>query len=95
MYYSVVPLKVYIWYMYIDNSFSPSLHVYNYTYMYYVIYVHVAATLCMCYCMYALYIYVCRCGYAPYQVFKRMGIPGPTPLPFLGNFISLNVSHFL
>ena len=28
-----------------------------------------------------------RCGYAPFQVFKRMGVPGPPPLPFLGNYL--------
>ncbi|KAI1884629.1 hypothetical protein AGOR_G00228350 [Albula goreensis] len=26
-------------------------------------------------------------GYAPYGVFKKLGIPGPKPLPFIGNFL--------
>ena len=34
----------------------------------------------------------CRYGYAPYQVFKRMGVPGPTPLPVLGNLPAMLMS---
>ena len=32
---------------------------------------------------------VCRWGYEPFQVFKKMGIPGPPPTPFLGNLVTL------
>ncbi|CAI8009405.1 Cytochrome P450 3A40 [Geodia barretti] len=35
-----------------------------------------------------LYTYY-KWGYEPFQVFKRMGIPGPPPAPFLGNLVTL------
>ena len=37
----------------------------------------------------------CRVAYMPYSVFKKLGIPGPTPRAFLGNatdIVNVNVS---
>ena len=34
----------------------------------------------------AYVIFFCRFFYAPYQVLKRCGIKGPTPVPFFGNY---------
>ena len=41
------------------------------------------------YCSFILFI-PCRFCYAPYQVLKRYGIKGPTPLPLIGNYAALS-----
>ncbi|KAG7459980.1 hypothetical protein MATL_G00216350 [Megalops atlanticus] len=33
-------------------------------------------------------------GYAPYGVFKKLGIPGPRPLPFVGTFLEYRKGFF-
>lgn len=41
-------------------------------------------------CMYCdLFRLTCRYRHASYEVFKRMGVPGPPPLPLLGNYLTL------
>uniref|UniRef100_A0A8C9N2H4 unspecific monooxygenase n=1 Tax=Serinus canaria TaxID=9135 RepID=A0A8C9N2H4_SERCA len=32
-------------------------------------------------------LFVDSCGIWPYQTFKKLGIPGPQPLPFVGTFL--------
>ena len=34
-------------------------------------------------------VYICRWGYVPFQVFKKINISGPPPLPFVGNLVTV------
>ena len=45
----------------------------------------VISRMCKHLCVHAFVSMHSRCGYLPYQYFKSLGIPGPTPLPFIGN----------